>query len=147
MLLLLAKSGKFLGIDIILGINVLFILFIFRWFFYEISRSRMGFLAARNNWGWMRFQAHFLGCWWMTGVDLEGERGAYCCLSSDTGDLGTTASHWVSRGISLAEALRCQRPLNAMKNFAEAFTKSAGHDIVQDGIDGGVDVEHHPAEV
>ena len=34
-----------------------------------------------------------------------------------------------------------------MKNFAEAFMKSARHDIVQDRIDGRVDVEHHSAEV
>ena len=48
---------------------------------------------------------------------------------------------------SAVQNSRCQRPVYTMKKFAKAFMKSARHDIVQDGIDGRIDIEHHSAEV
>ena len=38
-------------------------------------------------------------------------------------------------------------PIDAVKNFSKTFTKFGRHDVVEDGIDGRVDVEHDAAKV
>ncbi len=35
-------------------------------------------------------------------------------------------------------------PVEAVEHAAKAVAELGRHDVVQDGVDGGVDVEHHP---
>lgn len=83
----------------------------------------------------------------------EGPRGSTADggLAASAATAAGAGHHPSLRGVSRracqTESLRCQRPLDAMKYFAKSFPESGGHDVVEDGIDGRVDVEHDAAEI
>ena len=87
------------------------------------------------------------GLLWMSWFDEKSISNAHKYLPS----LLTCVRWWsvgcfaspVITGWCRTKPLGCQWPFNAVKNFSKAFSKFWTHDVIQNRINGWIDIKHH----